>query len=888
MKELLNFVNKHNFLNMGDFKFSPLMELSSGITLEYCKKIIKNKLKKHPLFLCFPEKQSSSLWTAISVLTNYYYEDYINNEVDGISFKKGDKVKIFNCIGQVERISGNKTYLKFKDQGGIPINKKLRAQLSKADKNRSLNIYKKFSTNYRKSKSKRNPISKILVPNDPETINQNNLDSKVLLIAGRGNVKNLRKLLNDIKIYDTVLSKIYPENKNLIIKPDLRLYKDFFDRKEARRFLDFKLSVLRLYEIIDIEKAKNDLEEIIRSLDYSENISLELDEQIESFFNDYEDELPGKIKFLKNKYPGFKESLPKNLRAVIVNDINQISEYPETISGFLKKNIPVIFITNRNLNNDFNLDLYNQLFKSSPDSYRINWSKQKIKNIVSLTNETDFIDEGLWNKCKKYAQQSIYIKVYEGCELDTLTPKLLSHIKEMDEFEVLQKAFYKFFYPALYSLKNSISSNDAIKSLVEEFKLIFNEAKKGITSETVKDFDLGISLALNFQNNTKCFTMNDDKFSQLIPNKFSEKLFIPIEANKMNMASANTDKIIFTGYPYSEYSGKYLLNASCVHFIPKIKLLCWPNEASLTYSYLDRRIKAGYFTDNISDVIHFKKEYLLKSKSDFQEEIDSFLTIDNLPKIDEQEKALEYIHRIKYKGYGIDNTNASTFIVKCGILNFEDESFMFLPNRSKILAQTEDDNGNSNISKRDLSELNIGDTIFKYVKDRHTMRGIAKSNKIISAHFDKLESWKVILENLFLKCNNSVSELKLLLDKTKKENDLLKGNPSKSSIRNWLFDEEFLKPENDNLRIILLANNEIEIENKLENLDFSYQEVVAFTISLSSQIKKQITKQLLSKSLNDLNVKFRGNVILVQARSIISIEKNNINVDYRNTRKILC
>ena len=215
---------------------------------------------------------------------------------------------------------------------------------------------------------------------------------------------------------------------------------------------------------------------------------------------------------------------------------------------------------------------------------------------------------------------------------------------------------------------------------------------------------------------------------------------------------------------------------------------------------------------------------------------------------------------------------------------------MFLPNRSKILAQTEDNNGNLKISKRDLSELNTGDTIFKYVKDRHTMRDIAKSNKSISTHFDTLELWKKSLENLFDKCDNSISELKFLLDKTKIENNLIKGNPSISSIRNWLFDDEFLKPEYDNLKIILLANKELEIENTLKKLDISYQNILRFTISLSSKIKKQIAKQLLSKSLVDLdlNVSVVGNEILVQARNIISIERNNVEIDYRNTRKILC
>ena len=70
----------------------------------------------------------------------------------------------------------------------------------------------------------------------------------------------------------------------------------------------------------------------------------------------------------------------------------------------------------------------------------------------------------------------------------------------------------------------------------------------------------------------------------------------------------------------------------------------------------------------------------------------------------------------------------------------------------------------------------------------------------------------------------------------------------------------------------------------------SYQNVVAYTISLSSQIKKQIAKQLSSKSLDDLDlyVRVSGSEIFVQSRRIASIDKNDIEVDYRNTRKILC
>lgn len=890
MNELLKKVNRHNFLKLGDYKFSPLMELSSGIALEYCKKFDNNKCDKFPLFLCFPEKQSASLWTAICILTNYYFADYINNEVDGISFIRGQKVKIFNCIGEIERISKNKIFLKFRDQGGIPINNKLRGQLSPVPKTRSLSLKKRFGINYKKYKTNRNPISKILEPNEPNIVNQNNLDSKVLLIAGRGNVKKLKKRLNELEIYDTPLVKIYPENKNLIIKSDLKRYKGYFDKKEMDKRSVFKSSIIKLYKIINIEKAKDELEKIIDELQGNDEISNDLDEQIESFFQDYEDELPGKIKFLKNKYPGIKESLPKKLRAVVINDIDQIYEYPETIAGFLNKGIPVIFMTNRYVSNNFDLDLYQKLFKSNPDYFRFNWNKGKVQELIDFTDESEFIDQDLWSTSKRYANQTININVFEGSELDLIAPLLLSYIKDLNEFELLQNAFYNYFYPALYSLKNSQTSSNITEDLIKKFNEVFLSVKSGLRQDVANSFIKAISLAEDFQNNTKPIKKNGSVFAQLLPIKSDKDFFIPTEAIRMNIPKPNTDKIIFTGYPYSEYSGKHLLNACCLYFVPQLEILCWPNEASLTYNYLYRRIKAGYFTDNIEDVVCTKSSNLLKNKNDFEQEIDRYFTKDKFNSDEEQEELLEFIHTFKYKAYGLKKNDNSMFPVKCDILNFADESFMFLPHRSKILAQTEDENGNLKISKRAISELNVGDTVFKYIKDRHTMRDIAKSKKIMSDHFDQLELWKNILEALYIKCNNSIDELKLLLDKTKVENNLLKGNPSKSSLRNWLFDDEFLKPENDNLKIILLANSENNIEEKIKQLEISYQNVVSFTISLSSKIKKQIAKQLSSKPINDLdlNVKIEGNPILIHARNIVSIEANNIEVDYRNTRKILC
>src|SRR5690606_12821634 len=126
----------------------------------------------------------------------------------------------------------------------------------------------------------------------------------------------------------------------------------------------------------------------------------------------------------------------------------------------------------------------------------------------------------------------------------------------------------------------------------------------------------------------------------------------------------------------------------------------------------------------------------------------------------------------KYKGYGVQKDKFNDFTVKCDILNFTDGSFLFLPHRSRILAQTEDSNGKLKISQRALNELSIGDNIFKYIKDRQALRSMAKSSSVILAHLQKLEGWKDILEEVYtIKCNSNLNFLQSYLEKTKNDHE---------------------------------------------------------------------------------------------------------------------
>ncbi len=889
MDPLFKFVEKDNHLKLGDYSFSPITQISAGIALEYCKKVKTDNSYKQPLFLCFPEKKTASLWTSIIVLTNHFFEDYVNNETGGIQFQRLDKVKIFDCIAEVERVISDKVYLKFKDQNGIPIGKNLQSQLSKVNASRQLSLKRTFDTKRKNAKDSRSTISKILIPKDDRTINQNNLDSKILLVAGRGNVQVFNDFLDKNTVYDEPLSKIYPPKKNLIITADLKSYSQAFNDNREKEIQEFKELISILIESLDIEEAKKQLSFMSQKLIDDNIITFEFDNLFKSFSNSFSDEIP-RLTHLEKKYPGYQDTLPENIRAVVINDVQQVKYYPRTIDSFLKMGIPVIVISNRNIESNIELDFFNSFFKENDDYFRLNWNRKKIKELIQFDTKETYLDKELWDACERYANQKINITVFSGNPLDSLIPKLIAYIKELDHFEKLQTSFYTNFYPSLYSIKNSKRLGAKMLEMVCKFESDFDLVKNtGIPIEISGDFEEAIRILREIGDNSKKYDESEHLFSNTIPNT---ELFIPYNRRYINDSDSQTESILFTGYPYNEYIGKYLSNTVFVHFVPKIDILCWPVESSLTHRYLKRRFKSGYFMDNLPKLIPFNETLLIKSDEEIIEEIDGFFTLnikyDNLET--EQEPDLEHLHTFKYKGYGNESGQTNSFKVKCDVMNFNDGSFMFLPRGSSILALSESVAGQTRITQLKLPEIEVGSKIFKYKKDRGTLREISKTDSTIEKQFQLLDTWRFTLQQLYKECDYSIACLEKLLKDTKSSFGIEEGNPIKASIQRWLFDDETIKPDNSNLKIIFYAANIENIDKKLNDLDFAYKSVLSFTIGLSSKIKEAITKHI-SSSLTDstdFDVKVKGHEVIVESRIIASKIELEMEVDYHNTRKILC
>jgi hypothetical protein len=222
-------------------------------------------------------------------------------------------------------------------------------------------------------------------------------------------------------------------------------------------------------------------------------------------------------------------------------------------------------------------------------------------------------------------------------------------------------------------------------------------------------------------------------------------------------------------------------------------------------------------------------------------------------------------------------------------LNFENGDFMFLAKGSSILCLSEDIQGKIKVFKKSPDQFLSGDVIFRFIKDRAAYLEISKRDLMVAKSYKELDFWKNALNELYSKNQCSTKNLEnflLHIKATKK----LKGNPVHTNLERWLFDEEIISPDEDNLRLILLAAEVQKVEERLTILKKAYKIAAAHRISLSTRIKKEISKKIsnVTNFNGDFPIYIDGESIDVQTRTISTVDRNGIDVDYHNTRKILC
>ena len=942
MSEWLSESRRKYVIRSGELCFSPVLEVSASEALDYCTRLRNNKLSHvSPYFFSFPDKQAASLWLTISLLTNFFFEDYVdaNNEVD-FTLENGDLVDVYGSILRFVRYENNLSDLIFSSSDiveGIRLPASYKSIFKRMRKKR-VNKHKHYKSKQKNIKSNRNAISKILEPDDSIIINEQVLISKVLLVTGRGTGKRFREDLNNHMIFNESLKKIYRE-ENLIIKPDLEGFipDNDYQNKQSSFISQFQ----RWEDTNDNSTLQEDLKNLNYHLQHEGVISEEFSRMFDEFVDNYKDLEDPRVKFFEDHFPGYQKDLFKDLKAVVINDIKMVETYPETLNYLLIRKIPVIVVTDRQISELNNTDVFNSIFSDS-EYLGVNWNRRKIIGLAAdshllyadnietaeptekdklskiheeysrmskISKEKDlsniqagYLDYNLWNQCLRYVLQKVTITVYDGNVIDQLLLDVQRTIPRLEGYNVLKTKYYELLQPAAYALKNSQFFNNNIGELLDDFDEVYSELKKegGLNHPVVNSIDAIINAMRQFEKNIKPIESLEDVYANFLLQFKGKELFVPTNATKTFLPNAELEKIVFTGFPYMEYRGQYLLKSVLEHYIPSIKIHCWHKEAEVTRNFLRKKLKNGYFKDRpLKDGIVDGNLQQVKTNDDIDFEIDEMLEIKNLSEetVEEPsvniEEDLSLLHGLRYAKYSSSNDQAVGRVM-CNVVSFTDGSYLFLPGNSLLIAEEDTGSGRKKVKTLQYNQLDEGVKVFHFERDRQSLRTILKNVEPLDEDFEELESWKMSLFRSYASVNANMEELENYFLKIKDEHGIIESNPIRSNISRWLFDEEILAPSKSNLIVILYGDSEFindDVSLKSEKIHNSRQKISGHLNSISRRIKKVIAQKLNDEVIKDddkIDLNIGGSLLQVHVKTISTLEKNGVMVNYDKTRKILC
>ena len=899
MEKFLSDLNKI-YITLGEKKFSPIMQLSIGLAMNYHEEV-NNGLDK-PFHLNFPDKQDSALWLSVALMRNFLLEDYINqptNRIENFGIEKDDKVELFDAVSTYEGSIKNKILLGFSDQDSpIAITNKLVRYVNPTNRKR-VNKFRLFVKKKKEARANRNAISKLLEPTEPILVNKKILESKVLVIAGRGESGSFSQRLKEESLYGTSFYDLFNCGENLIIRPDLEDF-TFLGKKEdpiveerfKNRFLKF------INELIEeLPERKNEIDRLVESVKENDFRTKEFEVLFDEIVSECNPE--SKYHQIINKYyPGTKEHLPEHLKSVVINDINQLETYRGVVEEFIKRGIPVLVISNRYIEDKKALSFFENYFKTHQKDLRISWDKKKIRELSkpSLKVENP-LDNKLWKKCLKFSKQKIKIKTTKSHPVDELLITVQRAVSNLEGQERLKNAYWRYFNPLIYSFKNSVAFESYHDKLLKMFLSVFEEVQITLTQDLRSIFDKIIDEIRANRESFKSFDKNTILFGQHIDFEDQSVIFPKGDYTYITNENFNssTSQITFPGFPLDEPLNNFLLDSINEHIIQDINIVCWPKEGGLTYHYILNRLKAGYYTENIPEKWKFPNELLLRNEKDIQEEVNETLILDLDLKKDEEnnieadEEILRKISTFKYSAYQGDNSSDSNAKVNCNIIDLQKGQFMFLPKTSSVFAKIETEGENCIIRKAKFSDLKVGDEVFHLDLSRHRLRQLSKDADYKDDIFPELEKWKDSLKRSYEEEGHNLKKLLSRLENAKNQNKL-NANPSYQNLRNWLFDEDFLSPKKENLKMIMLSDSNTKLVNEVDNIYSAYKKASSMSRKVSSEIKKMILKKLKSLDLSeksDFEIQVFGKPLKIEFRKIKGLQKADIEVEYQHTRKIV-
>lgn len=896
MSTILEDIEKKYFLNFGGYRLSPISAVTVAMMLDYMQ---DKPGARQPFVINFPNKEGACTPLITGIIINLFFDDYIYHQQIA-EFRKelvpGKRIKVFDSVAMIKRKSEKGLVVQFAKEAEYTLSPSSYPFISVSDKLR-LTKYADFIDRKKKFFSERNALSIIFEPTQPDTIiSLRTFTSKMLLITGRGSLGKTKAAISATRMFNETLSTILKEGENLIIRQDLEEFRGLFDEQNAGK-LDRYIQMFRAA----YERHKD-------SLQNNEHIE-HLNDLIASALTDTQEYLDTYIQFLEqldenhpsNKlfrnlteyHPGLKIALPAGLKAVLINDIYVYDKYRHTINGLLQSGIPVICFCDTIFDSRDSIDFYRTWLDGNQDAWRFGWTREKVIYLNGiLQKRTNFIDTDFWNLMLNNAVQKIVWKVSDDGGIENVYTTLSKKIAANDGSDRLRDAWWRYLVPAYYIVKNTPGTINTPEQLLTLFETAAEKSSFGNIEIEIRAF---VDMLRNFKQNLKASAHGYSLFRQHIGHIGSYSYEIPdgiTDRKNVSGLDPGIKSVFFTGFPYREWIGRELMRAVSEYCIPDISIALWPEEYIATRQYIRSRILAGFFPDHYPGGISFPESLLITDRQLFEEETDRWMTRPteyNRLFVDHNADMLtpaELYFNVMHKRYITDPRTDETYAVKCNIVYFDNQDLLYLPHSSGLLVAKQ--HSAKDIEKCYFDELRENDVVYQYRLSRSNLRDLARKNKAVSGAFTIIEKWKNIIRALYTEYESNLSMLEVYCDNVKALHGL-GGNPSRQNLQRWLFDEELISPEEDNLQVLMTASGEAHPAEFIKETLAAAQQIRGFTISTAAQIKRAIgsTMGRLTETSGSRQVIVYGKNIAVETRKIIALEKSDIMISYGDTRKII-
>ena len=895
MKQYLeDSINKFH-LSLLDDDFSPITKTSAAMCLDYIDLFKKNTIKLYePFFLGFPSKGNYALWISILIELNLFFEDQYYESGTLKNLVPNQKVELYGSVGKYLRIAPeNKSCLKieFKDQTiNIPIGRD-KKYIKLVDDSRKLNLSKQYYSGRKLFFEERNILSKILYPNSSDEIFEyNKAVSKVLLISGRGNSNNFRQQLSDNRIEDSSLGKIFRNDINLIIRPDLEDYLNSFSENYNEKFSSF----IKLIGRLKLETAISELKSSLNDIEKWTSIDQENLNYFNAIYDDFREE-EKKLEYVKKIFPGLTPISEFDFKVVIINDITIYNDYTELIDKFTQKGVPVIFLYEQKSYSKNDLIATNEIITKKQQAYYLCWTSQKVKSFNYNTKA--YIDKIDYENTINYLTKKITIQCSDSITLDSIFIKVLSIIKNITDLEI-RKLCYKYLNPIIFNIRGSNTKSKFISNLINEYEEKLLLLKNHMNQNEFESIENLILEAKKYTSNNNLVYSYESSHNSFI-------YYTPTSATKQKILKNGVIKIIFSGFPANEFT-EHPLTSSIFEFnYLQIDVKCWQNEGMMTFNYLKNKITNGLNIEFLPCYKSIDKKILLNSKDDITNEIKDKIDIinfkDDINDIIKIEDVFSSIKVAKFAEFSIESNDIDLEPTECNIIYFPNDQFMFIPkNGNKVLVGSEGKEGGYLINRIDPVNLHKGMYYFDVdysvgLKDLLVLSHINENEAL--EIIEKLKKWRNALTYINDYCISKAIRIVDLLNSVKNENlDLLhKSNPSNSNIRYWLNNTEILSLSRENLLLISKAAEKLSYKFYIDEVEENYMlrnKVKGKLNSLNASIKNRIQILYNKKDINNqLHFEYSENnvKIIVNVYQILMIDiEDGFYVDYSKTRKLLC